>query len=101
MNPVAGTTKRIILPNVRIGDQPLSTVEPGDFVRVTIQTPSGVQVSQWTMAHLAGTPCDWFVDVPMPTQPGRYHLIFTVKADDADDETEMRIEVDPRKVPVA
>jgi len=100
MNVASGSTKTVVLPNVRVSGYPLTAVGPGEYVRATIIDLSRTTISATTMTRVPGTECDWQASMMMPSVSGRYTIVFTVKTDDANDETELRIEVDARKVGV-
>jgi hypothetical protein len=98
MNAVAGTTKRLILPNVTVNDLPLNTVDVGEYVRYAILNEAGEIVRTGSMANMLGSVGDWYADVTIPEVPGRHKVVFTVKTDMGNEETTIRLEVDPRLV---
>lgn len=99
MNVVSGTTPRLVLPNIRVDDVPLTAVQSGEYVRYAIIDLDGVEASSGNMAHDENG--DWFADVFAPAGHGRYTVVFTVKVGDKNDEVSMRLEVDPRLVPLS
>jgi len=96
MNIVAGSTPRVVLPNVRVDGDPLTTIQTGESVRYAFLDSDGVIADEGDMTH--DTNGTWIADADAPIDPGHYLVVCTVKVGDKNDEFSARVEVDSRRV---